>query len=259
MKLIDIHSHLNFPDFDSDREEVIQKLKKEGIATITVGTNLQTSREAVALAERYEHLWATVGIHPHEASETYDSVELLELTKHPKTVAIGECGLDYFKLADESLKHKQKELFLAQIEIARQVGKPLMLHIREAYEKVLAILEQNKDIKAHAHFFAGDWEVAKKFLALGHTLSVTGVITFTTDYDEVIKNIPLDRLMIETDAPYVAPVPYRGKRCEPAYVKYVAKRIAEIKGLTFNEVAQVTSQNTKRVFNLQNQTFNVWF
>lgn len=250
MKLIDIHSHLNFPDFDTDREEVITRLKQEGIATITVGTSLKTSEEAVALAEQHEHLWATVGIHPHEAGETHDLVKLLELAKHPKTVAIGECGLDYFKLANEELKQKQKELFLAQIGIAREVGKPLMLHIREAYQDVLEILEEHKDVKAHAHFFAGDWEVAQKFLNLGHTLSVTGVITFTADYDAVIKNVPLESLMLETDAPYVAPAPHRGKRCEPAYVTYVAQKVAEIKGLTFDEVAKATTENAKRVFNL---------
>ncbi len=251
MRLIDIHSHLNFPEFGADREEVIAKLKAEDIATITVGTGLKTSREAVELAEKYEHLWATVGIHPHEAGEAHDLAELLELAKQPKTVAIGECGLDYFKLTNEEIKQKQKELFLAQIQIAREVGKPLMLHIREAYDDVLAILEQHKDVKAHAHFFAGDWVIAQRFLDLGHTLSVTGVITFTTDYDEVIKNVPLESLMLETDAPYVAPVPHRGKRNEPAYVEHVARRVAEIKGLTFDEVVQATTQNAKRVFGVK--------
>ncbi len=250
MRLIDIHSHLNFPEFDADRGEVIARLKQEDIATITVGTGLKTSEEAIALAEQHEHLWATVGIHPHEAGENHDLAKLLKLAKHPKVVAIGECGLDYFRVSEEGIKVKQKELFLAQIQIAREVGKPLMLHIREAYQDVLKILEEHKDVKAHAHFFAGDWALAQKFLNLGHTLSVTGVITFTTDYDAVIKNVPLESLMLETDAPYVAPAPYRGQRCEPAYVEYVAEKVAELKNLPIGEIIKATTNNAERVFNL---------
>lgn len=263
LKYIDAHTHTNFSDFDQDREDVITRAAEAGVGMINVGTDLETSRQVVALAEKYpEQMWAIVGIHPNDNGNlptNEEWQELKTLAQNKKTVAIGECGLDYFR-SDESTKQVQKELFQKQIELAHEVGKPLMLHIRpsaktqDAYEDTLAILKNNKDLllenPGDVHFFAGNSETAKQFLDLGFYLSFTGVLTFTTDYDEVVKNTPLERLLIETDAPYATPVPYRGKRNEPAYVPLIAAKIAEIKGLEEKAVAEALLVNTTKLFNL---------
>ncbi len=251
MKYIDIHAHLNFPEYDSDRAEVIKRTLEAEVGVINIGTNKKTSAEVVKLAEENANMWAVIGSHPHAIEEGFDYDFYKNLAIHPKVVAIGECGLDYFRVEDEEIKVKQQELFKQQIALAKEVGKPLMLHIRETYDEVLNMLESEQAGRAHAHFFAGSWEVAQKFLARGDSLSFTGVITFTDAYDEVIKNAPLDRLMSETDAPYVAPVPYRGKRNESVYVKEVVSKIALLKNLPETEVAAQLLQNTKRVFDLK--------
>jgi len=200
--------------------------------------------------------------------KVYDTYH--ELAKDAKVVAIGECGLDYYRIMNhesritEELKTQQKETFRKQIALAREVKKPLMIHCRNAYEDLLTILREEKadEIGGDIHFFAGEWDIAKQFLDLGFYLSFTGVITFpprrprlageagANQYDEVVKKAPLDRIMIETDAPYVTPVPYRGKRNEPLYVEEVARRIAEIKGITLDEAARATAENAIRLFRL---------
>lgn len=252
MKFIDIHAHLNFPEYDEDRGEVIKRLQEAEIGVINVGTDIKTSGEVVKLAEENENMWATVGVHPHAAGEEIDFAELEILARHPKVVAIGECGLDFFRLeaGDEATKQKQRELFIKQIELAQQVGKPLMLHIRECYDEVLEILKQYPKVKAHAHFFAGNSEQLQKFLDRGDTVSFTGVITFTHDYDELIQQAPLDRLMTETDAPYVAPVPYRGKRNEPLYVREVVAKLAELRGVSVEVLTGQAIRNANQAFNL---------
>ena len=179
--------------------------------------------------------------------------------KHPRVIAIGECGLDYYR-AEEDTKELQKKAFIEHIELANKLGKPLMLHIRpglrslgeagNAYEDALEILKTHAKVKGDAHFFAGDWKTAKEFLDLGFTLSFTGVLTFTHDYDEVVKNAPLDMLLSETDAPYVTPAPHRGKRNEPAYVAEVVRAIASIRGENLEEVAKQLVANARRVFSL---------
>lgn len=255
---IDIHSHLNFPNFDIDRDEVIAKLKEQKISTITVGTSVADSKSAIQLAEKHDHLFATVGIHPtHEWNPT-DFVELDALAAHPKVVAIGECGLDFFRSgADEESKKQQGILFANQIEIALRHDKPLMIHCRNAYEECLQVLSAYRTdhklgdrLRGNIHFFAGNWEVAQKFFALGFSVSFDGPITFARDYDEVIKKAPLEMLMAETDAPFAAPVPYRGKRNEPAYVKEVVRKIAEIRGENFETVQRVVVENALRIFGL---------
>ncbi|PIR45566.1 MAG: hydrolase TatD [Candidatus Vogelbacteria bacterium CG10_big_fil_rev_8_21_14_0_10_50_13] len=255
MHLIDIHAHLNFPEYDGDRGEVIKRIGEAEIGVINVGTDLETSRAVVKLAEENDNMWATVGIHPHHCqgdSLTVNWGELEKLAKHPWVVAIGECGLDYFRLKDndEAIKQKQRELFIKQIELARQIRKPLMLHTRETYDEVLEILNTYPAVRAHAHFFAGNSEQLQKFLTRGDTISFTGVITFTRDYDELIKQVPLDRLMAETDSPYVAPVPNRGRRNEPFYVREVVTRLAELKGVSPEALAQQTLHNADKAFNL---------
>ncbi|MEK7586255.1 MAG: TatD family hydrolase [Patescibacteria group bacterium] len=270
MKLIDIHAHVNFPNFDADRGEVMKRALEAGVGMINVGTDLETSQSAVALAHEYENepVWATVGLHPTDCQGATLAVnfweEFKKLAQDKKVVAIGECGLDYFrsdKLNVESYKENQKQVFLKQIEIASEVSKPLMIHCRptlatqDAYKDILEIISKSqipnhKKNPGDLHFFAGSLEIAKQFLALGFTLSFTGVITFTHDYDEVIKATPLEQMMAETDCPFVAPVPYRGKRNEPSCVVEVVKRLAEIKEISAEAMAEQTVANAQRIFNL---------
>ncbi len=277
-KYIDIHSHVNFTAFDADRDEVIKRALENDTWIINVGTQIDTSRKAIELANQYdEGVYAIIGLHPiHTGVSYHDEKELGEggkeftsrgeifdkesyrkLLQDPKVVGIGECGLDYYRCTKESIS-KQKEAFVEQIKLANEFNKPIMLHIRNnledktrnAYFDALDILKEYSKVKGDVHFFAGNWEEAKAFLDFGFTLSFTGVITFTHDYDEVIRNTPLDMIMTETDCPYVSPVPYRGKRNEPSYVKEVVKRIAEIKNLPEEEVALAIIANAKRVFKI---------
>ncbi len=288
-KYIDIHSHVNFTAFDADRDAVIKRAFDNNTIVINVGTQIDTSKKAVELANQYaEGVYAIIGLHPiHTGASYHDEKELGEggkeftsrgevfdkdayrkLLKDPKAnkkiVGIGECGLDYYRCTEDTIS-KQKKAFVEQIELANEFNKPLMLHIRNnqkqelitgregtpsAYFDAFALLEEHSKVKGDVHFFAGNWEEAKAFLDFGFTISFTGVITFTHDYDEVIRNTPLDMIMTETDSPYVSPVPYRGKRNEPSYVREVVKKIAEIKNLPEAEVAQAILRNAQRVFGL---------
>lgn len=269
-RYIDIHAHLNFAAYNPDRKEVIERLAQQNIVCINVGTQKDTSLSAVKLAEEYSHLYATIGLHPvhttkshHDLAElgeggqeftsrgeVYDATNYVELAQHPKVVAIGECGLDYYR-NDPASTELQKKVFKEHIELANSVGKPLMLHIRNAYADAYDMLKQYAKVKGNVHFFAGMWEEAQKFLSLGFTLSFTGVITFAESYHEVIKNTPLDMIMSETDSPYVTPAPYRGQRNSPEYVPLVVKKIAEIKGLSEEEVATQILKNAERVFSVK--------
>ncbi|MBP7006898.1 MAG: TatD family hydrolase [Candidatus Pacebacteria bacterium] len=277
-KYIDIHSHVNFQAFDEDRDAVIKRALESDTWVINVGTQIDTSRKAVEMTNEYEEgVYAIIGLHPiHTGASYHDEKELGEggkeftsrgevfskddyrtLLQNKKVVAIGECGLDYYRCDKESIE-KQKEAFIAQIELANEFNKPLMLHIRnnpqnktyDAYLDSLELLKKHAKVKGDVHFFAGNLEHAKAFNDFGFTLSFTGVITFTSDYDEIIKNTPLNMIMTETDSPYVTPVPYRGKRNEPSYVREVVKKIAKVKGLEEEEVAQAVIDNAKRVFTL---------
>lgn len=290
--LIDIHTHINFNAFREDGHEVARRTLDRGVWMILVGSQIDTSRRALEYARQYEQgVYAAAGLHPIHLVETevdrdemnaaegvpgfttrkeeFDYDAYRDLARDPKVVAIGECGLDYYRLRDtEEIKKKQAETFRKQIALARDVKKPLMIHCRNAYEDLLAILREEKayEVGGDIHFFAGDWEIAKQFLDFGFHLSFTGVITFpprrtemssarlseagANQYDEVIKKTPLDRIMTETDAPYVAPVPYRGKRNEPLYVEEVARRIAAIKGISLEEAARATAENAIRLFKL---------
>jgi len=263
MKYIDIHSHLNLPEFKDDLDEVVSRLRAQDIATIVVGVDKETSAEAVAIAEKYDNVYACIGQHPTDNnSEVFDLDFYERLTSSAKVVAIGECGLDYFRLKENivSEKEKQKKLFLAQVDLAIAADLPLMIHARpskgtmDAYEDVLALLEEctreGKTVHGDVHFFVGDIAIADRFLALGFTMSFTGVITFASDYDAVIRHLPLASILSETDAPFVAPVPHRGARCEPAHVMLVAARIAEIRGEDTEVVRQALIENATRVFRL---------
>lgn len=275
-KYIDIHSHTNFKAFDEDRSEVIRRALDAETFVINVGTQIDTSKKAVEMAHEYgEGVYAIIGLHPIHTGASYHDIKELgeegkaftsrgevfdmdayrELLKDEKVVGIGECGLDYYRCTPETIE-KQKQAFIEQIELANEFNKPLMLHIRnnpennelDAYTDSLEILKQHAKVKGDVHFFAGSVDIAKAFVDFGFTISFTGVLTFTHDYDEVVKAIPLDMIMSETDSPYITPVPYRGSRNEPVYVKEVVKRIAEIKGLSEEEVARIIVSNAKRVF-----------
>jgi TatD DNase family protein len=275
---IDIHSHINFKAFDQDRDAVIKHALDNDTWVINVGTQLDTSRKAVEMAHHYEEgVYAIIGLHPiHTGASFHDEKELgeggkeftsrgeifdkaayRELLKDPKVVGIGECGLDYYRCTPETVE-KQKKVFVEQIELGNEIGKPLMLHIRNnpenhelnAYADALALLKEHAKVKGDVHFFAGNWEDAKGYLDFGFTLSFTGVITFARNYDEVIRNTPLEMIMSETDSPYVTPAPYRGTRNEPIYVSEVVKKIAEIKALPLEAVSKQIILNAKRVFNI---------
>lgn len=246
-KYFDVHSHLQASQYDQDREEVIGRLKETDTHTITVGTDFESSEQGVNLAGRHPEIYATIGIHPTDKLESFEVLKFESLVRNSKVVAVGECGFDFYHAKKEDDYDRQKELFIAQIEFAKLHNKPLMIHARNAYEELLQILDQYKDLRGNVHFFAGDWEIAQQLFALGFTISFTGVITFASDYNEVIKKSPLDKILSETDAPYVAPVPYRGKRNEPLYVSEVVKKIAEIRKEDFEYVRSALAQNALRM------------
>jgi TatD DNase family protein len=249
MKYFDIHSHLNFPEYDADRKEAIARLKETDTYTIVVGTDFESSERAVKLAEENENIYACIGVHPvDDINKKFESEKFEGLARHSKVVAIGECGLDFFHVDKGEDFERQKKLFLEQIEFAVLHNKPLMIHSRDAYLELLEILEPLKvehgeKLRGDIHFFAGNLEIAKRFWKIGFTTSFTGVITFARDYDEVIKNAPLEMIMSETDAPFIAPVPHRGKRNEPSYVSEVVKKIAEIREEDFELVRETLVKN----------------
>lgn len=334
-KLFDIHSHINFSAFKKDGDEVIKRTLNNGVSTILVGSQYDTSKRAVEYAEKYSEgvypntktsqnsgknvnnifstnssetprdlnysvgVYAAIGLHPFHIieqeiksgdweietakntsvppmffktrPEKFGEQKYLELAKSQKVVAIGECGLDYYhipllrpiKKQDSEgkaenfniseVKNLQIETFEQQIELALKLNLPVMIHCREAHDEIIKILKKYKSqagdkLRGDIHFFTGNYEQSKQYFDLDFSISFTGVITFTNDYRETIKKSPLERIMIETDSPYVAPAPYRGKRNEPIYVKEVCCRIAEIKNISFEEVAKETTQNAIKMF-----------
>jgi TatD DNase family protein len=252
----DIHSHLNFADYEKDWDEVVERLRETGTWTIVVGTDLASSQKAVELADKYEEIYACIGIHPvDDASQKFDEREFEKLVTYPKVVAIGECGLDFFHEKKDEDMERQKDLFLDQVHFALKHDKPVMIHARNGYQELLDILEPMKNeygekLRGDVHFFAGNLDEAKRFWNIGFATSFTGVITFVRDYDEVVKNASLEMLMSETDAPFVSPVPYRGKRNEPSYVQEVVKKIAEIRREDLEVVKKALVSNAFRMFGI---------
>ena len=253
MKYIDIHAHLDFPDFDIDREEIIADMRSKDIGAFNIGTTLETSKNSIALANKYENVWAIVGVHPiHTTKASLDDLEKIEpLISHPKCLAIGECGLDYFHQKDDESKKTQLDFFEKQIELALTYNKPLMIHCREAYPETLDVLENYKkthpELRAHFHFFTESIDTARRVLDNDFTVSFTGPITFA-NYDELVKFVPLDSMMIETDSPYASPKSMRGKRNDPRNVIEIGQKIGQIKGLFEEEVFEKLRENTRRVF-----------
>lgn len=262
----DIHSHVHDKVFDEDRDVLLAEMKSYGIGTITVGTDIKESEKAVSLAEKYDHVYATVGFHPHDnRKELFDEKKYEALAIHPKVVAIGECGIDYFRLVEgvnhDEEKKRQQEIFTKQIELAVKVNKPLMLHGRpskgsmDAYEDMLTLLEEAKKVygnklRGNAHFFAGTIDIAQRFINIGFTMSFSGVITFTKEYDDVVRFIPLTLIHAETDSPYATPIPYRGKRNTPMYVQEVVAKIAVLREQPMEEVRAQLLENARRVFDI---------
>ena len=247
MRLFDAHCHLHFKQFDADRAEVLARMSEDGVGAVLIGTDYATSQAAMQLAEQHEFLWASVGLHPTELTEEFDPEKYEALAKHPKVVAIGECGLDYFRITGQG----QRGRFEAHIALAQKLGKALVIHCRNAHEDMLVLLEKNKPtVPVIMHFFTGSGELAQKYLDLGCYLSFPGPITYTDEYDDSIRVCPMEKMLIETDAPFAAPVPNRGKRNEPSYVEHVAAKIAAVKGISTEEVLAATLRNASHAFSV---------
>lgn len=267
MKYIDIHAHLNFQDFDMDRDQIISDLQKNEIGVINIGTGLETSREIIKLSDTHENMWSIIGLHPIyvnplergdslHGGEDFNRLEFEKLLDNKKVVGIGECGLDYFHIdsTNNDFKQRQKENFLKQIELSLEKDLPIMIHCRQAYDDVLDILKhykkQNSRLRGNMHFFSGNKEHMKDLLDLDFTISFTGVVTFAKEYIDLVEYVPLEKMHAETDSPYVSPAPNRGQRNNPNNVIYVVEKIAEIKKLDMIDVSESLIKNAKRDFNL---------
>ncbi len=262
MKYVDAHCHIQFDQYAHDEIELIKRMQTESVAGIIVGVDAESSQKALVLAEKYEHLYAAVGLHPNRAEESFDTDVFRRLAVYPKVVAIGECGLDYFRPAEvnEDVKNKQKEILQKHIELAVEIDKPLVIHSRpskgtqDAYHDLIEILKKAKtkykNLRGDIHFFVGGIEEANALIELGFTISFTAVITFARNYDEVIRNVPLASILSETDAPYVAPANRRGKRNDPLAVVDVVAKIAEIRNEHLETVRSAIFSNAKRLFAL---------
>lgn len=251
---IDTHCHLDFPDFDKDREEVISRCRAEGIGyIINIGSSLKSSIDSVGLAEKYDFIYASVGIHPHEADRLDDNAckQIAGLARRDKVVAIGEIGLDYFK--NYSLPASQRPLFVSLLKLAKESDLPVVLHCRQAETDTLKIINDFMPINAVLHCFSGSEEFARECLDLGFLLSFTCNITYkkAQGLRDLIKMVPLERIMLETDAPYLSPEGLRGTRNEPLNVKTLAAVIAEIKKLSVADIAETTSGNAMKFFRLK--------
>jgi len=260
-RYIDAHCHLQFEQYDEDREEIIEQMREQGIAAIVVGCDLESSKKAVELAEKHEHLFASVGLHPnHARDEVFDIVQYRALAQSPKVVAIGECGLDFFRpeLLNEETKQGQEAIFKEQITLAAELDKPLIIHSRpskgtqDAYQEVLSLLQTMKtihpNVRGDSHFFVGGKTEALAFTRLDFTLSFTAVVTFARGYDAVIRTVPLSSILAETDAPYVAPASRRGERNDPLAVIDVISKIASIREEDIETVRSTLLSNTRRMF-----------
>jgi TatD DNase family protein len=262
MKYFDAHCHIQFDGYEEDRDAVIAKMQDEAVGGLVVGVNYESSKNAIALAKQHEHLYASVGLHPNDAGiELFEKDAFEQLTDNVNVVAIGECGLDYFRPGDpEAAKLTQREVFQRHIDLATKTGKPLMIHARpkkgsqDAYEDALDMLERTKldhpSLRGNFHFFVGNATTAKRITDLNFTISYTAVLTFARDYDEVVRSIPLHHLLSETDSPYVAPLSRRGDRNDPLATKDVVAAIASIRGEEEEVVRAALVENAKDLFKI---------
>jgi len=255
--MIDTHAHLESTHYNIDREAVIKRSFDNGVEKIiNIGTSLQGSYESIDLADSYKNIFASVGIFPEEQKKIDNDFKkkFEDLAKSKKVVAIGECGLDYVIFKKEETCEHQKELFKLQLEIAQKLNLPVIIHGRDSYTDIFEIVKsiEFKERPGVIHCYLEDWKMAQKFLDLGFYVSFTGAITYKHKEDvyEVIKKMPLDRMMVETDCPYLTPQVFRGQRNEPMYVKYVIEKIAEIRNLSFEEVEKATNENAIKLFKI---------
>lgn len=263
MNLVDTHAHLDFRQFDADREAVIERAQAAGVAAlVNVGTDLASSRRAVALAAEHEQIYAAVGMHPHDAKKLDGAAlaELRVLAQQPKVVAVGEIGLDFYR--DHSPRDVQQRAFRAQLAWAGKMGKPVVVHDRDAHDEVMGILIgwaqglQGSALSGRLgvlHTFSGDWSMAERAIELGFYISISGPVTYKNAdrLAEIVQELPLDRILVETDCPFLTPHPHRGKRNEPAYVRLVANKIAALRGISFDELAEATTTNAQRLFEFE--------
>ena len=254
---IDSHAHLDDDRFDDDREILIESLRANNIDLVfNIGADIKTSKASVELAKKYDHIYAVVGVHPHDAEDAEDNyLDILrELSLEEKVVAIGEIGLDFYY--DNSPRDIQRKVFKEQLKLAKELNLPVVIHTRDASQETFDILkEAGKDgsLRGIMHCYSGSVEMAKEYIKLGFYISIAGPVTFKNSrvVKDVAKEIPPDKLLIETDCPYPSPEPHRGKRNEPKFVKHTAEKIAEIRGISLEELAKATSENTKRIFNIK--------
>lgn len=252
--LFDTHAHFDDEQFDADRDEVLKSLKSYGVVNIVnIGSSMKTSRTSVALAEKYDFVYAAVGVHPSETGELCetDIDELKRLAANPKVRAIGEIGLDYH-YPDDVEPSIQKKWFVRQLELAKELNMPVVIHDRESKGECLEILKEHKISNGVVHCFSGSAETAREILKLGMMISFTGVLTFKNAKKAIAAcaAVPLDRLMIETDCPYMSPEPHRGRRNFSGYVEFVARKMAEIKGVSYDELVNITERNAKRFYGI---------
>jgi TatD DNase family protein len=251
---VDTHAHLDDRQFNDDRAEAIQRSFAADVrCIITVGTDLDSSRAAIALAQQYGSIYAAVGVHPHDAAQVGSDTlqKLLQYARDDRVVAIGEIGLDFYR--NLSPHDRQKETFVAQLELARQVNKPVIIHDRDAHTETTAILrEQGRSWRGVLHCFSGDREMALTVIQMGFYISFAGPVTFDNArrLQELARELPLERMLIETDCPYLAPQPHRAQRNEPGYVRWVAAKIAALRGMPLERVAEVTTDNARQLFGL---------
>lgn len=248
--LIDTHSHIDMKDFE-DLDKIISNAHAFGVKKIIIpSVDRKSFERVIEISNKYENVYCALGVHPSEAknAKEEDFEKIVELSANKKVVGIGECGLDYYW--DKSFVDEQKRVFLKQIEIAKALKKPLIVHDREAHKGTFDLLKDISEVPVIMHCFSGSLEFAKECIKKGFYIALGGVVTFKNakKVHEIAKNIPLESLLLETDAPYLTPEPYRGKRNEPAYVKFVAEKIAELRGISFDEVAEATTQNANEIF-----------
>ena len=251
---IDTHTHLQFESYNDDRELVIQRAIKNDIdAIITIGTDIKSSRDALDLAKKFAVVFASVGIHPNDSENTSDSDldEIEKMAQIDKIVAIGEIGLDYYR--QYSPKEKQQIVLRKQVQLARKLRFPIIIHNRDAHEDIYRILKEERaeEVSGVFHSFSGDINFLKSILNLNYCVSFTGPVTFkNTNYNKLIEYVPLEQLLLETDSPFLTPVPFRDKRNEPSYLRYIAEKVAQVKGITIEKLAEITSDNARNLFQI---------
>ena len=254
MRIFDTHTHVNFPDFDADRDEVLRACTEQNLWMTNVGCDYKSSKSAVELAERFEKgVYATIGLHPTDSQENFEEEKYQELIG-PKVVAVGECGLDYYHEKDEAGRRQQATEFIKQIHFAQKQSLPLVIHCRDAYHDLIPIMKAEYQGDVIIHSFTDSWETAQKFLGMGYYIALNAILIFdkSCKLAEVAKNLPSDRILVETDAPFLSPV--RGKRNVPMNVLKVVEKIAELRGETVEQVAEYTFNNALQIYKIKAPT-----